>query len=63
MQSQLAQVAKRPVTKAFLRAIDRFSVRERLPSGVFRLVDEFAGIDRLDRIELDETDDDLLPPR
>jgi hypothetical protein len=38
-------------------------MRERLASGVFRLVDEFAGIDRLDRTELDETDEDSLPAR
>jgi len=67
MQQQTATIAKhRPVTTAILRALEKLAVREmreRLASGVFRLVDEFAGIDRLDRTELDETDEDSLPAR
>lgn len=30
----------------------------RLASGIYRFVDEYAGLERLDRIELDETDED-----
>ena len=30
----------------------------RLASGVYRFVDEYAGLERLDRAELDETDAD-----
>ncbi len=33
------------------------SVRRRAASGVYRFVDEYAGLERLDRAELDETDD------
>jgi hypothetical protein len=47
-----------------VRALDALALKgpsapggARLGSGVYRL-DEYAGIDRLDRSELDETDDD-----
>jgi len=61
MQQETATAAarnRRPMA-AIVRALERFAVPEKLSSGVFRLVNEFAGIDRLDRTELDETDDDL----
>jgi hypothetical protein len=49
-----------------LRAVDRLATKTpaalgaTLRSGVYRLGDEleFAGLERLDRIELDETDED-----
>jgi hypothetical protein len=66
MQQQTANATRpRPVT-ALLRAFEKLAVRdmrEKLASGVFRLVDEFNGIDRLDRAELDETDEDVIPTR
>jgi hypothetical protein len=48
----------RPMATALLRALERFAAPQKIASGVFRLVDEFAGIERLDREELDETDSD-----
>lgn len=36
----------------------RAGLRRRRASGVFRSKDEFAGLERLDRAELDETDED-----
>jgi hypothetical protein len=36
----------------------RAGLRRRHASGIFRAKDEFAGLERLDRAELDETDDD-----
>jgi hypothetical protein len=36
----------------------RAGLRRRRASGIFRSTDEFAGLERLDRAELDETDED-----
>ena len=48
----------RPTEDAILRALERLaeqeSVRARHRSGLYAVVDEFAGLDRLDRDELDE---------
>jgi hypothetical protein len=48
-----------------LRALDRLALAvapsafvARHASGVYRMGDEFAGLERLDRVELDETDED-----
>ncbi len=66
MQQQATAIAKpRPMT-TLLRALEKLAaphVREKLASGVFRLVDEFNGLDRLDRAELDETDEDVIVAR
>jgi hypothetical protein len=49
--------AARPSERA-LHALERFAPKERrIASGIYRSVDEFAGLDRLDRAELDETDE------
>jgi hypothetical protein len=57
MQSMHATTPKtRPDPAAILRAaLERLAARG---SGVFEKFDEFKGLDRLDRAELDETDDD-----
>ncbi len=57
MQSMNATTPRtRPDPAAILRAaLERLAARG---SGVFERFDEFKGLDRLDRAELDETDDD-----
>jgi hypothetical protein len=53
--------ASRPSADAILQTLDRLRAgeprRARTASGVYLAVDEFAGLDRLDRAELDETDE------
>ena len=51
--------AVRPSEDATLRTLDRLGANAgpRTASGIYRAVDEFAGIERLDRAELDETDE------
>ncbi len=58
-QTDATSPENRPPQAAILRALERLSAREsRRGSGVFERVDEFAGLERLDRFELDETDED-----
>ncbi|MGO8996440.1 MAG: hypothetical protein ACLQVI_24255 [Polyangiaceae bacterium] len=54
----------RSLAKESLRSLDRITPdvapaprAPRLASGVYRMGDEFAGLERLDRAELDETDE------
>ena len=52
--------AARPSTDAMLHTLERLGAKRpepRTASGIYRSVDEFAGLDRLDRAELDETDE------
>jgi hypothetical protein len=52
--------AVRPSEDAILRTLDRLGgakAEPRTASGVYRSFDEFAGVERLDRAELDETDE------
>lgn len=57
MQTVNATTRKaRPAPATILRAaLERLAARG---SGVFERFDEFRGLDRLDRAELDETDED-----
>jgi hypothetical protein len=60
MQQMDATLPKpRRAPAAILRALERLSARESARgSGIFEKSDEFAGLEALDRAELDETDED-----